>query len=303
EVDYRVGALHAPRRGAETRERKGFVAPGVQRAGELAADQTTRSRDRHPHVPWMRERSGRFASALLSAPVNELCWVSLQVPDLERSRAFWRDVIGLSEKSYTPGWVELELRPGLLLALHPVFYPNAMIKRGYDRGGPVLGIRIMNLEEMAALVLRHGARALGSPQEIPGGISRDFEDPDGIVFVLEGGLFLVIHLMIAGRFRWLERGAKIPGKVGLAALDFPSGTLVLTEAATKKRASIHLARALDEFERGGIEPLACTLEEFAVALRRENHTLKRSLTDPRLFSGIGNAYSDEILHRAKLSPA
>jgi formamidopyrimidine-DNA glycosylase len=124
-----------------------------------------------------------------------------------------------------------------------------------------------------------------------------------IVFVLEGGLFLVIHLMIAGRFKWLEHGAKIPGKVGLAALDFPSGTLVLTEAATKKRASIHLARALDEFERGGIEPLACTLEEFTAALRRENHTLKRSLTDPRLFSGIGNAYSDEILHRAKLSPA
>ena len=124
-----------------------------------------------------------------------------------------------------------------------------------------------------------------------------------IVFMLEGGLFLVIHLMIAGRFKWLERGAKIPGKVGLAALDFPSGTLVLTEAATKKRASIHLARALDEFERGGIEPLASTLEEFESALRRENHTLKRSLTDPRLFSGIGNAYSDEILHRAKLSPA
>jgi len=124
-----------------------------------------------------------------------------------------------------------------------------------------------------------------------------------IVFILEGGLFLVIHLMIAGRFKWLEGGAKIPGKVGLAALDFPSGTLVLTEAATKKRASIHLARALDEFERGGIEPLASTLDEFESALRRENHTLKRSLTDPRLFSGIGNAYSDEILHRAKLSPA
>ena len=124
-----------------------------------------------------------------------------------------------------------------------------------------------------------------------------------IVFVLEGGLFLVIHLMIAGRFKWLERGAKIPGKVGLAALDFPPGTLVLTEAATKKRASIHLARVLDEFQRGGIEPLMCTLDEFEAALRRENHTLKRSLTDPRLFSGIGNAYSDEILHRAKLSPA
>jgi formamidopyrimidine-DNA glycosylase len=124
-----------------------------------------------------------------------------------------------------------------------------------------------------------------------------------IVFVLENDLFLVIHLMIAGRFKWLEANAKIPGKVGLAALDFPTGTLVLTEAATKKRASIHLARTLDEFQRGGIEPLACTLDELEAALRRENHTLKRSLTDPRLFSGIGNAYSDEILHRAKLSPA
>ena len=124
-----------------------------------------------------------------------------------------------------------------------------------------------------------------------------------IVFVLEDGLFLVIHLMIAGRFKWLEAGAKIPGKVGLAVLDFPSGTLLLTEVATKKRASIHLARSLDEFRRGGIEPLDCTLDEFEAALRRENHTLKRALTDPRLFSGIGNAYSDEILHRAQLSPA
>jgi formamidopyrimidine-DNA glycosylase len=124
-----------------------------------------------------------------------------------------------------------------------------------------------------------------------------------IVFALEDGLFLVIHLMIAGRFRWQERGAKIPGKVGLAAIDFPTGTLLLTEAATKKRASIHLARSLDEFRRAGIEPLAATREEFEAALRRENHTLKRALTDPRLFSGIGNAYSDEILHRARLSPA
>jgi formamidopyrimidine-DNA glycosylase len=124
-----------------------------------------------------------------------------------------------------------------------------------------------------------------------------------IVFVLADGLFLVIHLMIAGRFRWLEHGAKIPGKVGLAALDFPSGTLLLTEVATRKRASIHLARSLDEFQRGGIEPLESSEEQFSEALRRENHTLKRALTDPRLFSGIGNAYSDEILHRAKLSPA
>jgi catechol 2,3-dioxygenase-like lactoylglutathione lyase family enzyme len=103
---------------------------------------------------------------------------------VERSREFWRDVIGLAEKSVTPAWVELELRPGLLLALHPVFYPNALIKRGYDRGGPVIGIRVDDLNEMAALVLRRGARALGDSQEIPGGISRDFEDPDGYVFEL-----------------------------------------------------------------------------------------------------------------------
>ena len=124
-----------------------------------------------------------------------------------------------------------------------------------------------------------------------------------IVFELDQGLFLVIHLMIAGRFRWLAKGAKIPGKLGLAAFDFPKGTLVLTEAATKKRASIHLSRSLDEFRRSGIEPLESTREQFETALRSENHTLKRALTDPRLFSGIGNAYSDEILHRAKLSPA
>lgn len=124
-----------------------------------------------------------------------------------------------------------------------------------------------------------------------------------IVFELEGGLSLVVHLMIAGRFKWLEAKAKVPAKVGLAAFDFADGTLVLTEAATKKRASIHLARSLAEFQRGGLEPLESSREEFEAALRKENHTLKRSLTDPRLFSGIGNAYSDEILHRARLSPA
>ncbi|HVI22350.1 MAG TPA: DNA-formamidopyrimidine glycosylase family protein [Myxococcales bacterium] len=126
-----------------------------------------------------------------------------------------------------------------------------------------------------------------------------------LVLELEGDLFLVIHLMIAGRLRWLESGAKIPGKVGLAAFDFDSGTVVLTEVASKKRASIHLLRseeAVREMDRGGIEPLESTAARFREALLRENHTLKRSLTDPRLFSGIGNAYSDEILHRARLSP-
>src|SRR3954466_9720809 len=126
-----------------------------------------------------------------------------------------------------------------------------------------------------------------------------------IVFELEGELFLVIHLMVSGRLHWKERGAKVPGKVGLAAFDFPAGTLTFTEASTRKRASIHLVRgeaALREFDRGGLEVLGATAEQFAAALRRENHTLKRSLTDPRLFSGIGNAYSDELLHRAGMSP-
>jgi len=126
-----------------------------------------------------------------------------------------------------------------------------------------------------------------------------------IVFELDDDLFLVLHLMIAGRLRWRERGAKVPGKLGLAAFDFPSGTLVLTEASPKKRASLHLVRgkaAVDALDPGGLEPLTASTAEFAEALRRENHTVKRSLTDPHLFSGIGNAYSDEILWRARMSP-
>jgi formamidopyrimidine-DNA glycosylase len=126
-----------------------------------------------------------------------------------------------------------------------------------------------------------------------------------IVFALDDDLFLVVHLMIAGRFRWKERGAKIPGKLGLAAFDFPTGTLLLTEASPKKRASLHLVKgraAVDALDPGGLEPLTASVAEFAEALRRENHTVKRSLTDPHLFSGIGNAYSDEILWRAHMSP-
>lgn len=126
-----------------------------------------------------------------------------------------------------------------------------------------------------------------------------------IVLALDGDLFLVVHLMIAGRFHWHRRGARIPGKVGLAALHFSNGTLMLTEAGTKQRASIHLVRGekgLEQFNQGGIEPLEEDLSAFGAALTRENHTLKRALTDPGLFSGIGNAYSDEILHRARLSP-
>ncbi len=126
-----------------------------------------------------------------------------------------------------------------------------------------------------------------------------------IVFVLEGELFLVFHLMIAGRFRWRAPGTKPSGKLGLAALEFPSGVLLLTEAGTKRRASIHLvsgADSLAQFDRGGLEVLESDLASFSDRLISENHTLKRALTDPRLFSGIGNAYSDEILHRARLSP-
>ena len=126
-----------------------------------------------------------------------------------------------------------------------------------------------------------------------------------IVVELEDDLFLVIHLMIAGRLRWVPAGGKVPGKVGLAAFDFTNGTLMLTEAGSKRRASLWLVRgeqSLEQFERGGLEVLESDLAEFTERLIRENHTLKRSLTDPRLFSGIGNAYSDEILHRAKLSP-
>jgi formamidopyrimidine-DNA glycosylase len=126
-----------------------------------------------------------------------------------------------------------------------------------------------------------------------------------IVFELERDLFLVVHLMIAGRFHWKSKGAKVARKYGQAAFDFPDGTLLLTEAGTKKRASIHLVRgeaALREHDPGGLEIFDATLDQFHEMLTRENHTLKRSLTDPHFFSGIGNAYSDEILHRAGLSP-
>lgn len=126
-----------------------------------------------------------------------------------------------------------------------------------------------------------------------------------VVFELEGELFIVVHLMIAGRFQWKAAGTKIPGRAGLAAFDFADGTLLLTEVSTRKRASIHVAAGelgLRPFDRGGLEVMTAHLDDFAARVRLENHTLKRTLTDPRLFSGIGNAYSDEILHRAKLSP-
>jgi formamidopyrimidine-DNA glycosylase len=126
-----------------------------------------------------------------------------------------------------------------------------------------------------------------------------------IVLALDGDTFAVLHLMIAGRLRWRARGAAVPGRAGLAAFDFPGGTLLFTEAGVKHRASLYLVRgsqALAAHDPGGLDVLTATESEFRAALLRESHTLKRALTDPRLFDGIGNAYSDEILHAARLSP-
>ena len=126
-----------------------------------------------------------------------------------------------------------------------------------------------------------------------------------VVLCLEGELFLVIHLMIAGRLRWLEPHAKLPGRIALVRFDFDSGSLLLTEAGTQRRVSLHLVQgreALTALDAGGLDLMVIDAATFATRLRSENHTLKRALTDSRLFSGIGNAYSDEILHRARLSP-
>ena len=126
-----------------------------------------------------------------------------------------------------------------------------------------------------------------------------------IVIALADERFVVIHLMIAGRLHWKSAGAKVPGKIGVAALDFSTGTLLMTEAGTKKRAAVHLVRgesALAEHAPGGLEVFDVDLAAFREALTAESHTLKRALTDPHLLSGIGNAYGDEILHRARLSP-
>lgn len=126
-----------------------------------------------------------------------------------------------------------------------------------------------------------------------------------IAIGLDNDVWLIVHLMIAGRLRWHDDAPPLTARNRVAAFDFDAGSLLLTEAGTKKRASLFLAvgrQGLSEHDRGGLEPLDCTLEDFALAVRRENHTLKRTLTDQRIFSGIGNAYSDEILHMAKLSP-
>ena len=123
-----------------------------------------------------------------------------------------------------------------------------------------------------------------------------------IVIAMQDGPYLVLHLMIAGRLRWLEAKAKPPGRITLARFEFENGTLAFTEAGTRRRASLHVLGSLDDLDPGGAEIFAIDAAEFAARLRRENHTLKRALTDPHLFAGIGNAYSDEILHRARLSP-
>jgi formamidopyrimidine-DNA glycosylase len=142
--------------------------------------------------------------------------------------------------------------------------------------------------------------------EIEGRVVRDLRRlGKRIVWGMDDDLFVVIHLMIAGRFRWKARGTAVPAKVGLAAFDFDHATLILTEAGARRRASLHVVRGgngLAALDPGGVDVLSRSADEFARVLTRENHTLKRALTDPRLFSGIGNAYSDEILHAARLSP-
>lgn len=166
------------------------------------------------------------------------------------------------------------------------------------RGQPLLHVRIVN-----PFVLRTVDPPLAS---LENRVVRDVRRlGKRIVIAFDSDLFVVIHLMVAGRFRWLAGDRKAPGRITLALFDFPSGTLALTEAGTKRRASVHVVRgpaALAAFDMGGLEVADASLAAFAERLRAENHTLKRALTDPHILSGIGNAYSDEILHRAKLSP-
>ncbi len=170
--------------------------------------------------------------------------------------------------------------------------------RALTVGQPIAGIRIAS-----PFVLRSVSP---SPRELVGANVTGIERlGKRIVIGVEGDRYIVIHLMIAGRLRWKKRGEKIPNKVGLAAFDFPNGTLSFTEASPKKRASLHVVQgraALAEFDRGGLDVLGSTTAAFGDRLRSERHTVKRALTDPTLFDGIGNAYSDEILHAAKLSP-
>jgi len=167
----------------------------------------------------------------------------------------------------------------------------------------VVGQRVSGVRLASAFLLRSIEPPLAS---VEGRIVTDLHRlGKRVVFELERELFLVFHLMIAGRFRWRPAGAPVPGKVGLMALDFDAGTLIMTEAGTKRQASLYVVQGREALERhnpGGLEVLNIDLATFVEALRRDNHTLKRALTDPHLFSGIGNAYSDEILHAARMSP-
>ena len=194
----------------------------------------------------------------------------------------------LTASAYTIGIVP-EL-PDILLYLH------ALRPR-------IVGHRVTGVRLASPFLLRSIAPPLPS---IEGRVITDLHRlGKRVVMEAEGELFMVFHLMIAGRFRWKAAGTKIPGKVGLLALDFPHGTLMLTEAGTKRQASLHVVQgrdALAQHDRGGIEVADADLPAFRAALQRDNHTLKRALTDPHIFSGIGNAYSDEILHAARLSP-
>jgi formamidopyrimidine-DNA glycosylase len=169
--------------------------------------------------------------------------------------------------------------------------------------GKLLGRRLEAVRVLHPFVLRTAVPPIGAAEgRKVQGVERLGKR---VVLALEGELFLVLHLMIAGRLRWLEPGAAPPAKIALAALVFDNGTLALTEAGSKRRAAMHLVagrEALAAMDPGGIDVMGCDVGAFAERLRAENHTLKRSLTNPRLFSGIGNAYSDEILFRARLSP-
>jgi len=177
-----------------------------------------------------------------------------------------------------------------------VVYTEALAAR--VAGRPLVGVRVLNpfllRTAVPPLAAAFGRRVTGTERL-----------GKRIVLALEGGLYLVLHLMVAGRLRWLPPGAKVPGRITQAVFDFPDGQLAFTEAGTRRRASLHVvegAAGLAALDPGGLDVMGASPEAFAARLTAENHTLKRVLTDPHVYSGIGNAYSDEILHRARLSP-
>jgi formamidopyrimidine-DNA glycosylase len=164
----------------------------------------------------------------------------------------------------------------------------------------IAGRRLLRVRVLSPFLLRTAVPPLSSAEgKRVAGVQRVGKR---IVLALEDGPYLVLHLMIAGRLRWLEGKEKPPGRITLALFEFGNGTLAFTEAGTRRRASLHVLNTLESLDPGGAEIFAIDAAEFGARLKRENHTLKRALTDPRLFAGIGNAYSDEILHRARLSP-